>query len=232
MKSPQEKARALFTINRRYPREWERVGGLASPSKMPGFTYGLPATMCQTGSKLAKIPGTVCHGCYALKGNYMFPTVQAVQFKRLASITSSSWVDDMALLIDAATEELGEPYFRWHDSGDIQSDVHAYRILDIAYILPNVQFWLPTKEWRYAKAFKYAPSNLTVRMSANQLNTCVSPVMNCQSSSVSTHKTWVGKKPLPRPKSQLCPAYSQGGECGDCRACWSPLVKDITYPKH
>ena len=39
------------------------VGGLSKPSKMPGWAYGLPAAECKTGSKLAKLPGTVCYGC-------------------------------------------------------------------------------------------------------------------------------------------------------------------------
>ena len=43
------------------------TGTLSKPSKMPGWSYGIPAKECNIGSKLAKIPGTVCHGCYALK---------------------------------------------------------------------------------------------------------------------------------------------------------------------
>ena len=34
-------------------------------SKMPGLSYSLPAWACKTGSKLSKIPGTPCFGCYA-----------------------------------------------------------------------------------------------------------------------------------------------------------------------
>ena len=44
------------------------TGGLSKPSKMPGYAYNLPAIHCKTGSKLAQVPGTTCHGCYALKG--------------------------------------------------------------------------------------------------------------------------------------------------------------------
>ena len=47
------------------------VGGLSAPSKMPCSSYSISATRCVTGSKLAKIEGTVCHNCYALKGNYI-----------------------------------------------------------------------------------------------------------------------------------------------------------------
>ena len=47
------------------------VGGLSKPSKMPGWAYGLPAKECKTGSKLVKVPGSVCYNCYALKGCYV-----------------------------------------------------------------------------------------------------------------------------------------------------------------
>ena len=46
----------------------EITGGLSKPSKMPGPAHNLPAAACTTGAKLAKIPGSVCSGCYALKG--------------------------------------------------------------------------------------------------------------------------------------------------------------------
>ena len=43
------------------------VGGLSKPSKMPGWAYGLPAKECKTGSKLVKVAGSTCEGCYALR---------------------------------------------------------------------------------------------------------------------------------------------------------------------
>jgi hypothetical protein len=44
---------------------------LGRASKMPCATYSLPAQECKVGQALAKIPGSVCHGCYADKhGNY------------------------------------------------------------------------------------------------------------------------------------------------------------------
>ena len=48
------------------------VGGLAKPSKMPGWAYGIPAAECKTGEKLKKIKGSTCEGCYAEKGCYVF----------------------------------------------------------------------------------------------------------------------------------------------------------------
>ena len=48
-------------------------------SKMPGLSYSLPAWECQTGSKLRKVKGTPCYGCYALKGNYLrYPAMNKI----------------------------------------------------------------------------------------------------------------------------------------------------------
>ena len=62
------------------------VGGLSKPSKMPGPAYNLPAAACITGAKLVKVPGSVCAGCYALKGRYRFNNVQAALQRRLQAI--------------------------------------------------------------------------------------------------------------------------------------------------
>jgi len=64
------------------------TGGLSKPSKMPGPAFNLPAQACITGSKLVKIPGSVCSGCYALKGRYRFPNVKEALTRRLEGLTS------------------------------------------------------------------------------------------------------------------------------------------------
>ena len=54
---------------------------LSKPAKMPGYAYGLPAWECKTGAKLVKVPGSVCAGCYALKGNYArYPEIKKSQY--------------------------------------------------------------------------------------------------------------------------------------------------------
>ena len=64
-------------------------GGLGYPSKMPGTSYGISAHACITGAKLASVPGSVCHGCYALKGNYQYNSVQ-IAHKRHSSDAQAS----------------------------------------------------------------------------------------------------------------------------------------------
>ena len=44
-----------------------KIGTLSNPAKMPSFAWGIPIEYCVTGSKLAKILGTICNKCYAGK---------------------------------------------------------------------------------------------------------------------------------------------------------------------
>ena len=78
----------------------EITGGLSAPGKMPEGSYNLPASLCQTGQKLAKIPGTPCFECYADdRGRYRFPIVKAALQRRLASLTHPQWVEAMTTLV-------------------------------------------------------------------------------------------------------------------------------------
>jgi hypothetical protein len=103
------------------------VGGLSKPSKMPGWAYGLPAKECKTGSKLVKVKGSTCEGCYALKGCYVFKVVQEAQYRRLASVKHPLWTGAMALLINSKKSK----WFRWHDSGDVQDEDHLTKIFAV-----------------------------------------------------------------------------------------------------
>ena len=72
------------------------TGSMTRTKKMPGLSYSLPAWECQTGSKLRLVPGTPCHGCYALKGNYTrYPAIKAAQYYRLQSLRDPQWVPAM-----------------------------------------------------------------------------------------------------------------------------------------
>jgi hypothetical protein len=121
---------------------WNLVGGLSKPSKMPGWSIGFPAKECNTGSKLVKIKNSVCEGCYALKGCYVFPVVQAAQYRRLAAIKNPYWVAAMSLLINSKKPDV----FRWHDSGDVQDEAHLFKIFEVCENTPTKKHWMPTRE--------------------------------------------------------------------------------------
>ena len=119
------------------------TGGLSKPSKMPGPAYNLPARACITGAKLQAVPGSVCSGCYALKGRYNFRNVRLALARRLESLPHPRWVEAMTVLIK------GEPVFRWHDSGDLQSTWHLKRIFEVCKATPETSHWLPTREAKF-----------------------------------------------------------------------------------
>ena len=102
------------------------VGGLSAPGKMPCPSINLPAVACVTGAKLAQVPGTTCHGCYALKGRYNFKYTKIAMARRLAALAHESWTAAMVTLMS------GFKHFRWHDSGDLQGAQHLKNILEVA----------------------------------------------------------------------------------------------------
>lgn len=228
------------------------AGSLGFPSKMPGTSYGLPATACIAGSKLAAIPGTVCHSCYVLVGrtSYRQPNAKKGMARRLASITDTRWVDAMVTLLSrthagpikvdlglvgvrlqrkgGSRHRYNEPGFhRWHDSGDLQSTDHLRKICEVAARTPTIRHWLPTNELSMVKVFVLnggvIPENLTIRVSSIMID---DPARRDwpQTSSVFT-----GAPPL---NAHRCPAADQGHRCMDCRACWSRTAAHVAYEVH
>ena len=193
---------------------WALVGGLSKPSKMPGWSIGIPAKECKTGKKLRQIKNSVCEGCYALKGCYVFKVVQEAQYKRLEAINHPDWVLAMATLINSKKPDV----FRWHDSGDVQDLDHLNKIFEVCRLTPSKRHWMPTREAWIKDHMHKAPANLVVRFSSPMIDQ--GPV-----------KSWANTSTVST-KSRSCPAPDNNNECGDCRACWDPLVKNIEYGKH
>lgn len=200
---------------------WNRIGGLSSPSKMPCHGYSIPASECKLGSILQRINGTTCFNCYALKGRYVMPNVRAALARRFASLRSESWINDMVTVI-RWKEKSG--YFRWHDSGDVQDLAHLENIVAVAERMPEITFWLPTREYSIVKEYLTThgdfPVNLTVRISATKIDS-EAPKLGLPTSGVSSDASQAN-----------CRAPKQGNECLDCRLCWNRNVKHINYKKH
>ena len=140
---------------------WEIVGGLSKPSKMPGWSIGLPAKECKTGGKLQAVPGSVCYDCYAMKGCYVFKVVQDAQYRRLAAIYTPQWVEAMTHLINSKKPDV----FRWHDSGDVQDLEHLNKIYEVCRLTPSKRHWLPTREAWIKDHLQAKPKNLVIRFS-------------------------------------------------------------------
>jgi hypothetical protein len=201
------------------------TGGLSKPSKMPGFAYSIPAQACNVGSKLRAVKDSICSKCYALKGRYVFSNVKRALQRRLDAIAHPLWIEAMAFQISQAAVNV----FRWHDSGDVQSLAHLENIVAVCKKTPDVRHWLPTREYGVVREFldKHGsfPDNLNVRLSAymvdGPLPLALADRMGVTVSGVTSDKTKAN-----------CPAYTQGGVCGSCRACWDKNTKVVLYPKH
>ena len=193
---------------------WTLVGGLSKPSKMPGWSIGIPAKECKTGSKLRLIPDSVCSECYALKNCYMFKVVQAAQYKRLEAIQHPDWVTAMATLINSKKPDV----FRWHDSGDVQDVQHLEKIFKVCELTPEKRHWMPTREAWIKDHLEDCPKNLIIRLSMTMVDQAAAGSWPHTSTVVTSGRT--------------CPAPDQGGQCGDCRQCWSDSVSNIAYGKH
>ena len=193
---------------------WALVGGLSKPSKMPGWSIGIPAKECKTGAKLRLVENSVCYECYALKGCYVFKVVQAAQYKRLEAIKHPDWVQAMTTLINSKKPDV----FRWHDSGDVQDEAHLNKIFEVCRATPAKRHWMPTREAWIKDHMASCPDNLVVRFSSPMVDQ--GPV-----------KSWANTSTVST-KSRSCPAPDNNNECGSCRACWDPLVKNVEYGKH
>ena len=193
---------------------WNLVGGLSKPSKMPGWSYGLPAPECKTGSKLRKIKGSTCYNCYAMKGCYVFPDVKAAQYKRLASTKLDAWTVAMAAQLNSKKSK----WFRWHDSGDVQDLDHLNKIYEVCRLTPETRHWLPTREAWILDHVTRAPDNLIIRFSMPMVDQAPAGSWPNTSTVVTSGAT--------------CPAPNQGGKCKECRACWTKSIKNVSYGKH
>ena len=204
----------------------KKIGTLSNPSKMPSYAWGISAKKCVTGSKLAKIKGTICNKCYALKGHYVFKPVKVAHKIRLNAIYKPEWVDYMAELLTQKYKRLDKSrlFHRWFDSGDIQSYEHLMKIFEVCELTPHINYWLATREYKIIDRIKEedVPKNLVLRVSGIKIDGQPPKFWRWTST---VHKN---KKPI----GYECPAYKQGGECKDCRACWNHKVKQVSYKEH
>ena len=193
---------------------WKLVGGLSKPGKMPGWSIGIPAKECKTGSKLRDVKGSVCEDCYALKGCYVFKVVQDAQYRRLKAIYTAPWVQAMVTLINNKKPDV----FRWHDSGDVQDLEHLNKIYEVCRLTPSRRHWMPTREAWIKDHLDRVPSNLVIRFSAPMIDQAAPASWPNTSTVVTAQAT--------------CPAPQQDNQCKDCRNCWNSEIKNISYGQH
>ena len=194
---------------------------LSNVSKMPGKSISRSAFRCGVGSKLAKIPGSVCFDCYARKGMYRMPNVVNKMEEREEFFHSIDFVPRMVAMLNRTRA----PEFRWFDSGDVEDIRMGLNILDVCEATPNKRHWIPSKEyqiWDKVLKIRNLPDNVTLRISAPMVDG--PPPKAWQNTSTVTAGNNI--------TGHACPAPKQDGKCGPCRACWDRSVANVTYHKH
>jgi|TARA_R100000482_G_scaffold124916_3_gene79864 hypothetical protein len=200
---------------------------LSNTTKMPSFSFNLSALDCKTGAKLVSVENSVCNGCYALKGNYKRYKLTDKLRPKTEKINNSLWVESMAYLINNQGSKKDSNYFRWHDSGDLQSIDHLQKIVEVCKKTPNVLHWLPTREYKivnsYIVNFGKLPKNLIVRLSSHMIDQKPPKIQGLNTSTVHKNKKAFGIE---------CQSYKNNNECGTCRDCWNSSIKNISYKYH
>ena len=196
---------------------------------MPCPAYSIPAKYCQTGNALARDNGggpTVCSLCYASRNRYRFGNVQSALERRYSALMRALSNETVRKrFIDAMVSAIGgAEYFRWHDSGDLQSIDHFRLICAIAERTPSTRHWIPTREKKYVRG--ETPANLCVRYSLPFIDGAIPPTHRLPLSTVHS-----SLKTLPS-NAYECKKPYNGGTCGDCRACWDSRVSVVSYALH
>jgi hypothetical protein len=119
-------------------------------------------------------------------------------------------------------------YFRWFDSGDIYHPKLAEKIYMIMVATPWVKHWLPTRSYKLTK----------IKVWLDKMQALPNVMVRYSSDSISGEYTegLHGSTIIPtdgfKTEARICPAYSQNGACGTCRACWDKNVTVVAYPAH
>lgn len=212
-------------------------------SKMPGTAFALPPSKCQIGAKLANVPGSVCHGCYAVKSERMYTSARVgwnANFEKAKIFISHNsadrdvWATAIAFQIEHHAKRFGENHHRWFDAGDLQSADMLRAIVRVCELTPEIKHWLPTREAKIVADWRAnggtEPDNLVIRISS----TMVGDKPRNASHTSTVHRD--GEQAF----GHACPASSAKhratndgkAACADCRACWSRDVANVSYPFH
>lgn len=139
-------------------------------------SWSLPAGASCPGSSDAE----VCKSCYAKKGMYRFPSVKDVREYNKLDYHKKDWSDRMVSKVAKFD------YFRWFDSGDIETPELAEKIMEVVARTPDTQHWLPTRSDKIPKihaamrrvvysgktnelVYSYDRDNMSVRLSADNI---------------------------------------------------------------
>lgn len=217
---------------------YREVGGLSRPSKMPCYSWGIPTQTCRRAKGLMiDEPNSICGKCYAMTHAYNWKVVKDAYSRRYESwknLPSRDWVNYMVTILNS-DKVSKKGYFRWFDSGDIQSLSMIYQLIEIAERTPTIKHWVATREYMdiVKTMTEYIPSNMIFRLSHTNIDeldeviSLTASVKNVQQSIV------ISSSDIKlTPKQYTCPSMKTHGMCGDCRACWNSRIEHVAYMLH
>ena len=198
---------------------------LSNASKMPCKSWSLPAvTTCQGAFKSDGVTLVdACQGCYATKGRYKFGAVKDLREYNMEDWKRSGWVDAMVKAIGKGK------FFRWFDSGDIENEILAEKIVRVCKATPNTKHWIPTRTYKIPSiqaVLDKMPENVVVRYSSDSV--IGGKVSGSHTSTIIQSEDNF----IPSKGYSLCRAFARKGKCKDCRACWSKKVHTVAYIAH
>lgn len=169
----------------------------------------------------------VCEGCYAKKGMYRFPVVKDARTYNRQDYHKADWCDRMV----AKVKRLD--YFRWFDSGDIETVELATKIYEVIKRTPSVKHWLPTRSDKLSKLAKVIDSidtlpNVSVRRSADNIGIADNLERPNVISYVIKHDDIPNATAL---GIHICPATTSAQtSCNTCTMCYTS--KPVAYLVH
>lgn len=199
---------------------------LSKTSKLGCLSWSLQAVETCPGAR--KDNGALvdaCAGCYATTGAYLWgPTIRA-RASNKEDWKRDGWVQDMVHALRNQTR------FRWFDSGDLYNLRLAEKVLEVMEATPGIKHWLPTRMHKFTKFERILKRmaklpNVAVRASSDAVDGSYTPsdLPGVLASTIVPKGVEVS--------AFVCGAYTRGGVCGDCRACWDKDVPVIAYVAH
>ena len=195
---------------------------ISKTTKMPCKSWSLEAlTTCPASLNVEGDLVDACKGCYATTGFYLMKDSVNLREHNRNDWKREEWVAEMVY------ELRNQTYFRWFDSGDVAWLKLAKKIYQVCEQTPNVRHWLPTRMYKFPK-FKAILDklnelpNVRVRFSSDSIE---GDFTNAHASTIIPY----ANTPV---EAFICEAYSRGGKCGDCRACWHKDIPMIAYVAH
>jgi len=200
-------------------------------SKLDGIpSWSLPAlTHCPGAREKGGLIVEVCRGCYAREGCYHFPSTKAVRESNVLDYKQDDWEDRVIAKLE------GEEYFRWFDSGDVDTPVLAAKLHRIVKATPDTKHWIPTRSHKFKRIDRHLrlideEPNACVRISSDNIGV---PIVEYVAGARRPSSVVIKNANDVPDGATVCNSYkTKPAKCNGCRACWDKTVETIAYPIH